>query len=75
MVANIGSLDRTVRFVLGIVLLAAPFVPPAAGALAGLGAWRFAVAGVGAVLFLTALLRVCPAYSLFGIRTCELGRS
>lgn len=36
---NVGSLDRAVRIVLGLVLLAAPFVSPAADALTGWGAW------------------------------------
>jgi len=70
---NIGSLDRAVRFVLGATLLAAPFVLP--DLFAPLGQRRFAVAAVGAVLFGTALFRICPAYILFGIRTCDIGRA
>ena len=70
---NIGSLDRVVRFVLGVTLLAAPFAMPAL--FAPLGQWRFAVAAVGAVLFGTALFRICPAYMLFGIRTCAVGKA
>lgn len=65
---NIGSLDRTIRFLLGIVLATAPFVFPAM--FASLGQWRFAVAAAGAVLIGTAVFRICPAYMLFGIRTC-----
>ncbi len=71
---NIGSLDRTLRFVLGALLLAAPFIPPTAAMLAGYGTWRFVVAAIGAVLVATAALRICPAYALFGIRTCEIGK-
>ena len=70
---NIGSLDRAIRFVLGIALLAAPFVLP--DLFAPLGQWSLAVAAVGAVLFGTALFRICPAYMLFGIRTCDIGRT
>ncbi|WP_431285744.1 YgaP family membrane protein [Humitalea sp. 24SJ18S-53] len=70
---NVGSLDRAIRFVLGAVLLVAPFVFP--GVFAAMGAWRLAVAAVGAVLLGTAVFRFCPAYWLFGIRTCELGRA
>ncbi len=70
---NIGSLDRAVRFVLGAALLAAPFALP--DLFAPLGQWRFAVAAVGAVLFGTALFRICPAYMLFGIRTCAIGKA
>jgi sterol desaturase/sphingolipid hydroxylase (fatty acid hydroxylase superfamily) len=70
---NIGSLDRVVRFILGAALLAAPFLLPAL--FAPLGPWRFAVVAVGAVLFGTALFRICPAYRLFGIRTCAIGKA
>ncbi|UPY35618.1 DUF2892 domain-containing protein [Sediminicoccus sp. KRV36] len=70
---NIGSFDRAARFVLGSALLAAPFLVP--DAFASLGPWRFAVAGVGAVLLGTAVFRICPAYLLFGIRTCAIGKS
>jgi hypothetical protein len=72
---NVGSIDRALRFVLGAVLLAAPFAPPLAGYSAGFGAWKYAVAGVGIVMLGTAIFRFCPAYTLFGIRTCELKKS
>ncbi len=70
---NIGTLDRTLRFLLGAILAAAPFL--FAESFAGLGTWRFAVVAVGAVLLGTALFRVCPAYLLFGIRTCAVNRT
>ena len=70
---NIGSLDRIARFALGLVLVASPFMLPEV--FAPLGPWRFAVAAVGAVLFGTAVFRICPAYLLFGIRTCAIGKS
>lgn len=70
---NIGSLDRILRFLLGAALAAAPFLFPES--FVGLGAWRFAVVAVGAVLLGTALFRVCPAYLLFGIRTCAVNRT
>lgn len=72
--ANVGSLDRTLRFILGAILLAAPFLPPLAGVFAGIGAWKFAVAAVGVVLLGTALFRFCPAYTLLGIRTCPMAK-
>lgn len=68
---NIGSLDRSLRFGLGALLLVAPFL--FAESFAALGTWRFALAGVGAVLLGTAALRICPAYMLFGIRSCAPG--
>ena len=69
---NVGSLDRTLRFILGAVLLAAPFLPPFAAFFAAWGAWKFAVAAVGLVMLGTAVFRFCPAYALLGIRTCPI---
>lgn len=71
---NIGSLDRTIRFILGAALVAAAFLPPLAGWIAPLGAWKYALTAWGAVMLLTATLRICPAYSLLGIRTCPAER-
>ena len=70
---NIGSLDRILRFLLGAALTLSPFL--FAGSVAGMGAWRVALVAVGALLIGTALFRVCPAYVLFGIRTCPGSRS
>lgn len=72
---NVGTIDRTLRFVLGAALLAAPFVPQAAGYFAGIGDWKYAIAAAGAVMLGTAIFRFCPAYTLFGIRTCKLKNS
>ena len=72
---NVGSVDRVLRFVLGAVLLAAPFLPPLAGYFAEIGAWKYALAGAGVAMLGTAIFRFCPAYTLFGIRTCELKKS
>ncbi len=72
---NVGSIDRAVRFILGAVLLVAPFLPQLAGTFAEIGAWKYAVAGAGIVMLGTAIFRFCPAYTLFGIRTCELKKS
>ena len=70
--ANVGSVDRALRFVFGLTLLALPFLPFMASMFDGWGAWRFVVALVGGVVILTALLRFCPAYLLFGVRTCAI---
>jgi hypothetical protein len=72
--ANVGSIDRTIRFIAGLLLFAAPFTPWTAGLFAGWGSWVYAVPVVGLVLIATAIFRFCPAYMLFGIRTCEIGR-
>lgn len=60
MSVNIGSLDRALRLALGIVLI-----------LLGVwqrGGWLWAAA-VGVVLVVTALVRICPAYTLLHIHT------
>lgn len=68
---NVGSLDRIIRFILGAVLMAAPFLPQTAPSMAVLGVWQFVLAGVGAVLVVTAVVGVCPAYRLLGVQTCS----
>lgn len=67
---NVGVLDRWVRFVLGLVLVMAAFVSPLAELVAGWGAWKYLLTACGVVMLATALFRFCPAYTLFGIRTC-----
>ena len=62
---NVGSADRMIRAIVGIVLLALAFT-----SLAGLWAW---VAGiVGVVMLGTAALGTCPPYALLGINTCKM---
>ena len=58
--ANIGSTDRLLRFVAGIVLIGL-------AAAAVIGPWGY----VGIVPLLTAVVRFCPAYTLLGIKTCR----
>lgn len=60
MTMNIGSIDRILRAVVGVVLIALVFVGPQTP-------WGW----IGVVPLLTALVGVCPAYSVFGIRTCK----
>jgi hypothetical protein len=58
--ANVHSWDRFLRLVLGLVALQLGFfwlAPP----------WSYLAYGVGLILLLTALLRFCPLYRLFGM--------
>ena len=71
--ANVGPLDRILRFTLGAGLVAAPFL--LVETFAPLGAWRFAVVAWGVVMLGTAVFRFCPAYTLLGIRTCPVPKS
>lgn len=65
MTANVGTADRLIRIVLGLILVLLPFVTNVGPILA------YGAPIVGVVLFFTAFLRFCPAYRLFGIHTCK----
>lgn len=57
---NEGTIDRVVRIVVGLALIALVFVGPQTP-------WGW----VGAVLLVTGLVGWCPAYRLLGIKTCR----
>ena len=64
---NIGSIDRTLRIVVGLVLLSLVFI------LEGNARW-FGLIGI--VLLFTAVVRWCPAYAVLGIgKTRKLASS
>ena len=63
MTANVGTVDRLARIVLGLALIAF-----ALGYIAPGTSWSW-VGWIGVVPILTALFSTCPAYSLFGIST------
>jgi len=63
MAANVGGIDRTLRIVVGIVVLALFFVLE--------GNARY-WALVGLVPLFTGLFRFCPAYTLLGMNTCPM---
>jgi hypothetical protein len=57
---NVGPIDRALRIVAGIALIAL--------AVAGtIGVWGY----IGVVPLATALIGWCPAYRLFRIKTCK----
>jgi VIT1/CCC1 family predicted Fe2+/Mn2+ transporter len=69
MTGNIGTIDRVLRALIGIALLALAlggFVPALA-----VGAPKWIAVAVGVVMLATAGLRFCPLYRIFGIRTCQ----
>jgi ABC-type polysaccharide/polyol phosphate export permease len=59
MKANVGTIDRVVRIIIGLVLIALVFVGPQTP-------WGW----IGIVPLATALIGFCPAYALFGLNTC-----
>ncbi|MBO0903392.1 YgaP family membrane protein [Jiella sonneratiae] len=67
MAVNMGKLDRGLR----LVVAAALFIL-AAGTSVGDGTFvEWAFYGLGAIALLTALVGICPLYSVLGIRTCR----
>jgi len=59
MIQNVGTVDRSLRIVLGAALIVA-------SALGYIGAWGW----LGIIPLATGLFRVCPAYLPFGLSTC-----
>ncbi|ALC13720.1 MULTISPECIES: YgaP family membrane protein [Sphingomonadaceae] len=59
MFRNEGTIDRLLRVIVGLVLIALVFVGPRS-------AWGW----IGVVPLLTGLVGMCPIYSLLGINTC-----
>lgn len=67
MIANASGLDRIIRFVLGLGLVALAWLY-----VASLGTlWAVIIGIVGIVLLVTAALSWCPLYAIFGISTCK----
>lgn len=64
MKANLGSIDRLLRIVLGLALI---------GAALGLygPAYTTAWGWIGIVPLVTAVVRWCPVYALLGMKTCR----
>lgn len=70
MTVNVGTLDRFVRLVLGIALLAAPFVSGMALFASTTTTTISVIAGL--ILVGTSAMKFCPLYRIFGIKTCNL---
>ena len=65
MARNVGGVDRALRIVVGLVLIA--YAIPLGFAHTG---WNF-IGWIGIIPILTALVRFCPAYTVLGVNTCE----
>ncbi|MCG8274285.1 DUF2892 domain-containing protein [Aquamicrobium sp. NLF2-7] len=64
---NVGTPDRIARLIIGVLLLAAPFVT--GWALFANPVWTWVFVIVGLVLAVTGLVRFCPAYAIFNLST------
>ena len=56
---NVGTADKVIRIILGLVLLALVFVGP-----------QTPLGWIGIIPLATGLIGFCPLYSVFGINTC-----
>ena len=61
MQANVGTPDRIIRIVAGLVLIGL-------AATGTIGLWGY----IGIVPLATGLFRWCPAYKLLGMNTCPM---
>lgn len=59
MKTNVGTIDRVLRVVGGLVLITL-----AATGTVGMWGW------IGVIVLLTGIFRFCPAYALMGTNTC-----
>ena len=58
---NVGGIDRTLRILVGIALIAL-------AATGTVGWWGY----IGIVPLVTGLFRFCPLYSMLGMNTCPV---
>lgn len=58
---NEGTLDRSIRIVLGLVLLSLVFIGPQTP-------WAW----IGIVPLITGIVGFCPLYKVIGLNTCPL---
>lgn len=64
--SNVGTPDRIVRIILGVILAALPFLVPSIGANTLL-LWALPI--VGGILIVTAFISWCPIYAVLGLST------
>lgn len=64
---NVGGIDRILRIVVGVALIAAFFLNADAS-------WRWLYL-IGIVPLATGLMSTCPLYSVFGMSTCPMKKS
>jgi hypothetical protein len=64
MTKNVGSLDRLLRIIVGLALIA--YAIPIGFHTTG---WNW-VGWIGVIPLLTAIVGTCPVYSLLGVNSC-----
>lgn len=61
MKANVGTVDRLIRILFGLLLIAATLY-------GAIGVWGW----LGIIPLATGVFRFCPAYLAFGLSTCQV---
>ena len=61
MKSNVGTIDRTIRIIVGLVIISLVFWGPKSP-------WGY----IGIIPLLSGLFGTCPCYSLLGISTCKI---
>ncbi len=64
---NVGTIDRALRVIVGVVLLTLFFVYPDAS-------WRYWTL-IGIVPLLTGLMSSCPLYTILGLSSCPMKKT
>ena len=64
---NVGSSDKTLRIIIGVVLISLAFFMPLTT-----GVWLGVIVGI--ILLATGLISWCPLYRLLGINTCATAK-
>lgn len=63
---TVGSADKVIRIILGLILLIIAFALSVGSAL------KVVLIVLGIIALLTAITSICPLYSLLGINTCKV---
>jgi hypothetical protein len=64
MKTNVGSIDRIVRALIGLLLITL-------AAMGTIGVWGW----IGVVPIATAAFSICPLYSILGLNTCPMRKA
>ncbi len=66
MTTNVGTIDRALRVIIGIALLWF--------AIASTSSYSW-IGWIGVIPLITALVGICPLYSILGVSTCPVKRA
>ncbi|WP_436407757.1 YgaP family membrane protein [Burkholderia vietnamiensis] len=62
--ANVGNIDRALRIFIGLILIGLTVT-------GHVGLWGW----LGIVPLLTGIVRICPLYSVLGVKTCSASKT